>query len=64
MGWSPWGDLCAGLEGFLPVALSRAGRAMLPTLETRLKAGDLINVSATYDGISALRARLGDGTEG
>ena len=60
----PWGDLCTGLEGFLPVALTRAGRAVLPTPETKLEAGDLINVSATFDGIKALRARLGDGTEG
>ena len=54
-----WGDMCNGLQGFLPVALSRAGRAILPTLDTVLESGDLINVSATFDGIKALRARLG-----
>lgn len=54
-----WGDMCNGLHGFLPVALSRAGRAILPTLDTVLENGDLINVSATFDGIKALRARLG-----
>jgi trk system potassium uptake protein TrkA len=58
-----WGDLCADLEGFLPVALTRGGRAILPTLDTVLKDGDMIDVSATFDGIKALRARLGDGTE-
>lgn len=54
-----WGDMCNDLQGFLPVALSRAGRATLPTLDTVLESGDLINVSATFDGIKALRARLG-----
>jgi trk system potassium uptake protein TrkA len=54
-----WGDMCDGLQGFLPVALSHAGRATLPTLDTVLESGDLINVSATFDGIKALRARLG-----
>jgi trk system potassium uptake protein TrkA len=38
------------------VALTRAGRAMLPTGETRLEAGDVIHVSATLEGIEALRA--------
>lgn len=59
-----WGDLCAGIEGFLPVALTRAGRAVLPSSDTVLKDGDLINVSATFDGIKALRERLGNETEG
>jgi trk system potassium uptake protein TrkA len=58
-----WRDLGEGLSGFLPVALTRAGRAILPTPETRLERGDLVNVSATFDGIKALRARLGDGRE-
>lgn len=58
-----WGELCTGLEGFLPVALAHAGRAVLPVADTLLQDGDLINVSATFDGIKALRARLGDGTE-
>jgi trk system potassium uptake protein TrkA len=58
-----WGDLCAGLKGFLPVALTRAGRAVLQTPETKLTNGDLINVSATFDGIRALRDRLGEDKE-
>jgi len=53
-----WGDMCQGLGGFLPVAISRAGRAFLPTPDTRLEGGDVVNVSATFDGIKALRARL------
>jgi trk system potassium uptake protein TrkA len=53
-----WGDMCQGLAGFLPVAISRAGRAFLPTLDTRLEGGDIVNVSATFDGIKALRSRI------
>ena len=53
-----WGDMCQGLGGFLPVAISRAVRAFLPTPDTRLEGGDVVNVSATFDGIKALRARL------
>ncbi len=53
-----WGDMCQGLGGFLPVAISRAGRAFLPTPDTRIEGGDVVNVSATFDGIKALRARL------
>lgn len=58
-----WGELLAGLEGMLPVALTRAGRALLPSADTRLEHGDLINISATFEGIKALRARLGEGKE-
>ncbi len=58
-----WGDMCNGLQGFLPVALARAGRAILPGLDTVLEAGDLINVSATFDGIKALRDRLDSAAE-
>jgi len=42
----------------LPVALTRAGRALLPTRETVLEAGDLLNVSATFAGIKGLRSQL------
>ncbi len=58
-----WGDLITGLDGMLPVALTRGGYAMLPSPDTRLEQGDLINVSATLDGIRRLRARLGEGEE-
>jgi len=47
----------------LPVALTRAGRAILPDPETILMTGDMLNVSATFSGIRALRAQLGLGTE-
>jgi trk system potassium uptake protein TrkA len=41
-----------------PVALARAGRAFLPEPGTQLQAGDLLNVSCTFEGIGALTARL------
>lgn len=42
----------------LAVALTRAGRAMLPSHEIRLEAGDIVHLSATLAGIEALRHRL------
>lgn len=52
------------LRDFLPpgeclaVALTRAGRAMLPSLELRLEEGDVLHLSASLAGIEALRRRL------
>jgi len=40
------------------VALTRAGRALLPSPKTRLEAGDLVNVSATLEGIQSVRDQL------
>jgi trk system potassium uptake protein TrkA len=51
------GELVAGHE-CLPVALTRAGRATLPTPETRLEPGDLLHLSATLACVEALRERL------
>jgi trk system potassium uptake protein TrkA len=48
-------------EGVCGVALTRAGRAALPDNEARLEAGDVLNVSATLEGIEWLRARLAAG---
>jgi trk system potassium uptake protein TrkA len=42
----------------LPVALTRAGKAVLPAAGTLLEAGDVVHVSATREGIEALRRRL------
>jgi trk system potassium uptake protein len=42
-------------ETAIPVALARGGRGSLPTPETILKAHDLLQVSATEDGVAALR---------
>ena len=40
------------------VAITRAGRALLPTPEIRCEVGDVILVSATLEGIEELRKRL------
>jgi trk system potassium uptake protein TrkA len=56
-----WNELCVGNKGTLPVALTRAGRAVLPDLTSKLQTGDLLNVSATFDGIASLRTRLEKG---
>ncbi len=50
-------DLVNGSES-RAVAVTRAGRALLPSPETRLEAGDLVNLSATLEGIQAVRDRL------
>jgi len=42
----------------LAVALTRAGRAMLPSSDIRLEAGDVLHVSATQEGIEVLQSRL------
>ncbi|GAB4503060.1 MAG: NAD-binding protein [Anaerolineales bacterium] len=54
----PLTDLMRKAPGCLPVALTRAGRALLPTPEIVLLEGDLLNVSATFEGIQALHACL------
>jgi len=62
--WSSrtWSEMCAGNAEVLPVALTRAGRANLLTADTTLEGGDILNVSATFNGIKALRSRM-DGME-
>jgi trk system potassium uptake protein TrkA len=42
----------------IPVALTRAGRAQLPSGEAVLEKDDVIHVSATLEGIESLRQRL------
>jgi hypothetical protein len=42
----------------LPVALTRAGQAVLPSTNSRLESGDVVHLSATMEGIEALKARL------
>lgn len=54
----PLSSLLDPLKRCYPVALSRAGRAFLPEMETKLQTGDLLNVSTTFECISALTARL------
>lgn len=42
----------------VPVGLTRAGKAIIPTGETVLNEGDAMLISATFDGIRLLRDRL------
>jgi Trk K+ transport system NAD-binding subunit len=50
-------------SGTICAALTRAGRAELPSPEMKLKSGDLLTVSATLAGIKSLRERLQEGME-
>lgn len=52
------GELLEPLKLCYPVALTRAGRSSLPDANVKLQAGDVLNVSTTFDGIGALTARL------
>ncbi|HMB23577.1 MAG: potassium channel family protein [Chloroflexota bacterium] len=51
-------ELLEPLKQCYPVALSRAGRSSLPEAGTKLQAGDLLDVSSTFEGIAALTERL------
>jgi trk system potassium uptake protein TrkA len=57
------GDLMNPLKGCIPVAISRAGRSSLPDMSAKLQAGDLLNVSSTFEGIGALTSRLSQKAE-
>jgi trk system potassium uptake protein TrkA len=46
------------------LALTRAGNAIMPNNETMLSTGDIVLVSATFDGIATLRQRLKATLEG
>jgi trk system potassium uptake protein len=51
-------ELLDPLQQCYPVALSRAGRALLPERGITLQTDDLLNVSSTDEGVGALMARL------
>lgn len=53
----PFEDLL-GCDECIPVSVTRAGKALMPTRETRLRKGDVVLISATFDGIRGLRERL------
>ena len=53
----PLGDLLPK-SGCAPVGLTRAGRALLPDCDTVLQQGDVVLVTATLNGITALRQLL------
>ena len=59
-------DTCAGVtigeliatEMCMPVAITRAGVAIFPSLKSVLQTGDVLHVSATLDGVDNLRSHL------
>ena len=56
-------NLLDGCNDTICAALTRAGRAELPTPNTLLKSGDVLTVSATLEGVRSLRAKLQEGKE-
>jgi trk system potassium uptake protein TrkA len=46
-------------QGVIPISITRAGRAELPSPDVLLDSGDVLHLSATVEGIEALRTRLG-----
>ena len=54
-------DLLGG-RGCVAASLTRAGRAILPSPDTALEAGDVLHVSSTRQGMHALLGRLEPGT--
>jgi trk system potassium uptake protein TrkA len=57
------GELLEPLKQCYPVALSRAGHSLLPEADMRLQAGDMLDVSSTFEGIGTLTERLSKGVE-
>ncbi len=45
-------------SGCLPIALTRTGKALLPAADIVLQVGDILHLSATFEGIEALRKQL------
>jgi trk system potassium uptake protein TrkA len=56
-------ELLEGCSNTVCAALTRAGRAELPTPNSTLKNGDVLTVSATLEGVKALRAKLHESKE-
>lgn len=52
------GELMEPLKQCYAVAVTRAGRSSLPEMGMALQVGDMINISSTYNGISALTSML------
>jgi trk system potassium uptake protein TrkA len=51
-------------ENCVPVSVTRAGRASLPTMDTVVREGDVVNLSATLEGIRAVCQKLNEVQEG
>jgi trk system potassium uptake protein len=56
-------SLLEGCNNTVCAALTRAGRAELPDPNSTLKSGDVLTVSATFEGVKALRAKLHESKE-
>lgn len=56
-------ELLKGCSEIVAVALTRAGRAELPSQSVALNQGDILTVSATLEGVKALREKLQEGKE-
>jgi trk system potassium uptake protein TrkA len=56
-------ELLTPLKECYPVALARAGRSFLPDGSLNLQADDVLSISSTSEGISALTARLAGNVE-
>jgi trk system potassium uptake protein TrkA len=56
-------ELLSGCNEIVAVALTRAGRAELPSPSATLHQGDILTVSATLEGVKALRAKLHESKE-
>ncbi len=54
-------DLLGDCKDTVCAALTRAGRAELPSPASKLKSGDMLTVSATLDGVKILRSRIQEG---
>jgi trk system potassium uptake protein TrkA len=55
-------DLVSGC-GCAPVAVTRGGKAMLPDGEIVLEAGDVVHISATFEGIEGIRRQIAGAKE-
>jgi trk system potassium uptake protein TrkA len=51
------GELMTG-KACIPVSVTRAGRAMLPSTNLVLQSGDVVHISATLEGVDALRKHM------
>jgi trk system potassium uptake protein len=56
-------ELLKGCGEIVSVALTRAGRAEMPSQDAVLHQGDVLMVSATFEGVKAMRAKLLEGKE-
>ena len=47
-----------GKNSCIPISVTRAGRAALPSPDMIVESGDILHVSATLDGVESLRSRV------